>query len=86
MLAGGLNAIQNTVIVTSLPFLVIIAGVAVSFWKELVSDRRQATEALAAQRSAVTHPHRHGPGRRDRLSTDRRRPPSSKQEDRHEHR
>ena len=42
MLAGGLNALQNTVIVTSLPFLVIIAGVAVSFWKELVSDRRQA--------------------------------------------
>ena len=33
MLAGGLNALQNTVIVTSLPFLVIIAGVAVSFWK-----------------------------------------------------
>jgi len=51
MLAGGLNALQNTVIVTSLPFLVIIAGVAVSFWKELASDRRQATEALAAQHS-----------------------------------
>jgi choline/carnitine/betaine transport len=49
MLAGGLNAIQNTVIVTSLPFLIIIAGVAVSFWKELASDRRQATETLAAQ-------------------------------------
>jgi glycine betaine transporter len=53
MLAGGLNAIQNTVIVTSLPFLVIIAGVAVSFWKELVLDRRQATEALAAQQAAL---------------------------------
>jgi glycine betaine transporter len=49
MLAGGLNALQNTVIVTSLPFLVIIAGVAVSFWKELAADRRRATEALAAQ-------------------------------------
>ena len=36
MLAGGLNALQNTVIVTSLPFLVIIAGLAVAFWKELV--------------------------------------------------
>ena len=56
MLAGGLNAIQNTVIVTSLPFLVIIAGVAVAFWKELSSDRRQATEALTAQHSAVTTP------------------------------
>jgi choline-glycine betaine transporter len=41
MLAGGLNALQNTVIVTSLPFLVIIAGLAVSFWKELVADLRQ---------------------------------------------
>ncbi|GAA1607538.1 BCCT family transporter [Actinoplanes couchii] len=38
MLAGGLNALQNTVIVTSAPFLVIIAGLAVSFWKELISD------------------------------------------------
>jgi glycine betaine transporter len=56
MLAGGLNAIQNTVIVTSLPFLVIIAGVAVAFWKELASDRRQATEALTVQHSAVTTP------------------------------
>jgi choline-glycine betaine transporter len=57
MLAGGLNAIQNTVIVTSLPFLVIIAGVAVSFWKDLVTDRRQAAEAaLAARQAAVAAP------------------------------
>ena len=35
MLGGGLTALQNTVIVASLPFLVIIAGLAVSFWKEL---------------------------------------------------
>lgn len=41
MLAGGLNALQNTVIVTSLPFLVIVAGLTVSFWKELVSDRKE---------------------------------------------
>ncbi|MCF1595890.1 BCCT family transporter [Streptomyces muensis] len=41
MLAGGLNALQNTVIVTSLPFLVIIAGLAVSFWKELCADRKE---------------------------------------------
>jgi glycine betaine transporter len=40
MLAGGLIALQNTVIVASLPFLVIIAGLAVSFWKELAADRR----------------------------------------------
>ncbi|MDI3423598.1 BCCT family transporter [Streptomyces luteolus] len=43
MLAGGLNALQNTVIVTSLPFLVIIAGLAVSFWKELDADRKETT-------------------------------------------
>jgi glycine betaine transporter len=42
MLAGGLTALQNTVIVTSFPFLVIIAGLAVSFWKELAADRRAA--------------------------------------------
>lgn len=40
MLAGGLNALQNTVIVTSAPFLIIIAGLAVSFWRELLVDRR----------------------------------------------
>ncbi|MFD9138191.1 BCCT family transporter [Streptomyces bottropensis] len=45
MLAGGLNALQNTVIVTSLPFLVIIAGLAVSFWKELRADRKETTGA-----------------------------------------
>jgi glycine betaine transporter len=38
MLAGGLNALQNTVIVTSAPFLIIIAGLAISFWKELHTD------------------------------------------------
>ncbi|MDI3408957.1 BCCT family transporter [Streptomyces cavernicola] len=43
MLAGGLNALQNTVIVTSLPFLVIIVGLAVSFWKELGADRKGMT-------------------------------------------
>lgn len=42
LLAGGLDALQNTVIVASLPFLVIIAGVAVAFWKELAADRRSA--------------------------------------------
>jgi glycine betaine transporter len=54
MLAGGLTALQNTVIVTSAPFLVIIAGLAVAFWRELVLDRR-AREA-AALAAAVTTP------------------------------
>ncbi|GAB3247457.1 BCCT family transporter [Kineosporia babensis] len=45
MLAGGLNALQNTVIVTSAPFLVIIAGLAVSFWKELVQDQHAVRRA-----------------------------------------
>ncbi len=47
MLAGGLTALQNTVIVASLPFLVIIAGLAVSFWKELIADTRANRDALA---------------------------------------
>ena len=34
--------LQNTVIVASLPFLVIIAGLAVSFWKELAADMQAA--------------------------------------------
>ncbi len=38
LLAGGLNGLQNTVIVTSLPFLVVIAALTVSFWKELSGD------------------------------------------------
>ncbi|AXK32509.1 BCCT family transporter [Streptomyces armeniacus] len=45
LLAGGLTALQNTVIVASLPFLVIIAGLAVSFWKELDADRKGKTDA-----------------------------------------
>jgi glycine betaine transporter len=47
MLAGGLNALQNTVIVTSAPFLIIIAGLTISFWKELSADRKTATQANA---------------------------------------
>ncbi|MEW2400753.1 BCCT family transporter [Streptomyces sp. NPDC046862] len=53
LLAGGLNALQNTVIVTSAPFLVIIAGLAVSFWKELAGDRRAAELALAQSEFAL---------------------------------
>ena len=46
MLAGGLTALQNTVIVASLPFLVIIAGLAVSFWMELRTDTRAANASV----------------------------------------
>lgn len=61
MLAGGLTALQNTVIVTSAPFLVIIAGLAVAFWRELLLDRREreaaaAREATAAATTPSTHP------------------------------
>ena len=48
MLAGGLNALQNTVIVASLPFLVIIAGLAVAFWKDLATDLRAAKAGAVA--------------------------------------
>lgn len=39
MFAGGLDALQNTVIVTSAPFLIIIAGLTISFGVELRHDR-----------------------------------------------
>jgi glycine betaine transporter len=65
MLAGGLSALQNTVIVASLPFLVIIAGLAVSFWRELVADRRAgelhgttpAIEAVHGEHADATPAH-----------------------------
>jgi glycine betaine transporter len=56
MLAGGLSALQNTVIVTSAPFLVIIAGLAVAFWKELTGDRRAAAAAFTAASVTVPAP------------------------------
>ena len=56
MLAGGLSALQNTVIVTSAPFLVIIAGLAVAFWKELTGDRRAAAAEFAAATGTVPVP------------------------------
>jgi len=55
MLAGGLNALQNTVIVTSAPFLVIIAGLAISFWKELQADKRTTEQVLAGSGQAPSH-------------------------------
>jgi glycine betaine transporter len=59
MLAGGLTALQNTVIVTSAPFLLIIAGLAVSFWRELLQDRRAAAltpPAVPAAHAAPAQP------------------------------
>ena len=53
MLAGGLNALQNTVIVTSAPFLVIIAGLAISFWKEILGDKQAADKAVAERARAL---------------------------------
>ncbi|MFT4125386.1 MAG: BCCT family transporter [Gordonia sp. (in: high G+C Gram-positive bacteria)] len=44
MFADGLNALQNTVIVVSLPFLLIIGGLTVAFWKNLVYDPRKLLE------------------------------------------
>ncbi|SNT29560.1 BCCT family transporter [Rhodococcoides kyotonense] len=41
LFAGGLNVLQNTVIVTSLPFLVIVAGLTVALWKQLANDRKE---------------------------------------------
>lgn len=48
LLAGGLNALQTAVIVTSFPFLIIIAGLAVSFYKELTTDLRSGALAPAS--------------------------------------
>jgi choline/carnitine/betaine transport len=53
MLAGGLTALQNTVIVTSAPFLIIIAGLAIAFWKELHTDRTTTPATTPAQIGAT---------------------------------
>lgn len=46
LLAGGLDALQNAVIVTSAPFLLIIIGLTVAFGKELGRDRQAAKDEL----------------------------------------
>jgi choline-glycine betaine transporter len=66
MLAGGLSALQNTVIVTSFPFLVIIGGLAVSFWRELHADRRAAAELSAVQMALGASPNHTGKDGHDR--------------------
>ncbi|GAB7068506.1 BCCT family transporter [Mycolicibacterium hodleri] len=57
MFAGGLSALQNTVIVASLPFLVIIAGLTVAFWMELVADRRAAGASSGSRSNHVVSTH-----------------------------
>ncbi|WP_116113289.1 BCCT family transporter [Amycolatopsis ruanii] len=47
LLAGGLNALQTTVIITSAPFVVLLVLLAVSFWKELRAEPRE--EVLAEE-------------------------------------
>jgi choline-glycine betaine transporter len=36
--AGGLDSLQQMVIVSSAPFLLILIGVAVGFWKDLTTE------------------------------------------------
>jgi len=68
LLAGGLSALQTAVIVSSAPFLVIIAGLGVSFWKELradvgpprvsVEERHDLPEDLIPEPiTVISHPH-----------------------------
>ncbi|MBK1783367.1 BCCT family transporter [Prauserella cavernicola] len=38
LLAGGLNALETTVIITSAPFVILLVLLAVSFWKELRAE------------------------------------------------
>ena len=63
LLAGGLEALQQTVIVASAPFLVVIVGVVACFWRDLRNDPAAApadapathrTEPTAAERSEQT--------------------------------
>ena len=59
--AGGLEALRQMVIVGSAPFLLIVLGVAVAFWRDLsrepflagsMSDPGQGAEAVVAQKAA----------------------------------
>src|SRR5690606_41279352 len=63
LLAGGLEALQQTVIVASAPFLVVIVGLVACFWRDLRTDPAAApaeapapgrTEPTAAERSEQT--------------------------------
>lgn len=51
--ATPFDAEDAPAVVTSAPFLVIIAGLAVSFWREILGDRRAAERALAERARAL---------------------------------
>jgi glycine betaine transporter len=53
LLANGLNALQQTVIVTSAPFILIIAGVAVSLWKDLRHEARGLDPPVKDNRQTI---------------------------------
>ncbi|MBR8741896.1 BCCT family transporter [Nocardiopsis sp. MG754419] len=51
LLSGGLSALQQTVIVASAPFVIVIVGVVMSFWRDLREDPaavRAPAEPIAA--------------------------------------
>lgn len=66
LLAGGLSALQTAVIVSSAPFLVIIAGLGVSFWRELridlgparvpVAQRHDMEDLIPEKITVLSHP------------------------------
>lgn len=55
LVTDGLAALQQAVIVTSAPFIVIIIGLAVAFWKDLRSDSAVATRPPAASQAEPDH-------------------------------
>lgn len=60
LLTDGLDALQQTVIVTSAPFVVIIIGIAVAFWKDVRGDSRELdtksrVDTEAVDRTSDTH-------------------------------
>ena len=57
LLAGGLTALQQTVIVSSAPFVVVIIGLAIAFCRELRDDPlAQTGDALNAAGAATDRP------------------------------
>ncbi|MBR8743529.1 BCCT family transporter [Nocardiopsis sp. MG754419] len=54
MLAGGLDALQNTVIVTSLPFLVIIASLTLALGRDIAADYHADT-SVNKEKTDVAH-------------------------------
>jgi choline-glycine betaine transporter len=54
--AGGLEALQQMVIVGSAPFLVIVAGVAVAFWRDLSREPAAIESPAIAENGAQPAP------------------------------